>query len=49
VRDRDGVTDLQRGHGKVTFVADGDTLDVDIDADGRGARRTRIIASRRWR
>jgi len=29
--------------GKVTFVADGDTLDVDLDGDGRGARRTRII------
>ncbi len=28
--------------GKVTFVADGDTLDVDLDGDGRGARRTRI-------
>ena len=29
--------------GKVTFVADGDTIDVDIDGDGRGERRTRII------
>ena len=29
--------------GKVTFVADGDTLDVDLAGDGRGALRTRII------
>lgn len=29
--------------GKVTFVADGDTLDVDIARDGRGALRTRIV------
>ena len=29
--------------GKVTFVADGDTLDVDLAGDGRGSRRTRII------
>ena len=28
--------------GKVTFVADGDTLDVDVPGDGRGARRTRV-------
>ena len=28
--------------GKVKFVADGDTIDVDIDGDGRGARRVRM-------
>ena len=28
--------------GRVTFVADGDTLDVDIAGDGRGPRRVRI-------
>ena len=28
--------------GKVTFVADGDTIDVDIAGDGRGPRRVRM-------
>ena len=28
--------------GKVTFVADGDTIDVDIAGDGKGARRVRV-------
>ncbi len=29
--------------GKVTSVADGDTIDVDIDGDGSGPRRVRLI------
>ena len=29
--------------GKVTFVADADTIDVDVTGDGRGTLRTRIV------